>query len=87
MVEGEVKREVESQTLGATTLRDLFALDRRLGRKTEVKDCMWIAQLLEHGLLQGSFVPPAPIRDKRPELRISLLMRIPAIMIARSDRS
>ena len=33
------------------------------GRKTDVKDCVWIAQLLEHGLLRGSFVSPAPIRD------------------------
>jgi transposase len=35
------------------------------GRKTDVKDCVWIAQLLEHGLLRGSFVPPAPIRELR----------------------
>ena len=35
------------------------------GRKTDVADCVWIAQLLEHGLLRGSFVPPAPIRELR----------------------
>src|SRR5436853_2266817 len=35
------------------------------GRKTDVKDCAWIAQLLEHGLLRGSFVPPVPIRELR----------------------
>src|SRR2546428_154381 len=35
------------------------------GRKTDVKDCVWIAQLVEHGLVRGSFVPPAPIRDLR----------------------
>ena len=35
------------------------------GRKTDVKDCEWLAQLLEHGLLRGSFIPPAPIRDLR----------------------
>jgi transposase len=35
------------------------------GRKTDVKDCAWIAQLLEHGLVRGSFVPPAPIRELR----------------------
>lgn len=35
------------------------------GRKTDVKDCEWIAQLLEHGLLTGSFIPPAEIRDLR----------------------
>ena len=30
------------------------------GRKTDVKDCEWIAQLLQHGLLRASFVPDAP---------------------------
>ncbi len=35
------------------------------GRKTDVKDCQWIAQLLQHGLLKASFVPPAPIRSLR----------------------
>lgn len=35
------------------------------GRKTDVKDCEWIAELLEHGLLRGSFVPPAPLRKLR----------------------
>ena len=35
------------------------------GRKTDVKDGEWIAQLLEHGLLRGSFVPPPPIRELR----------------------
>jgi transposase len=35
------------------------------GRKTDVKDCAWIAQCLECGLLRGSFVPPAPIRELR----------------------
>jgi transposase len=35
------------------------------GPKTDIADCAWIAQLLEHGLLRGSFVPPAPIRELR----------------------
>src|SRR5206468_5658378 len=35
------------------------------GRKTDVKDCDWIAQLLEHGLLKASFVPPRPQRELR----------------------
>jgi transposase len=34
-------------------------------RKTDVKDCQWLAQLLEHGLLKGSFIPPVAIRDLR----------------------
>lgn len=35
------------------------------GRKSDVQDSAWIAQLLENGLLRGSFVPPTPIRDLR----------------------
>jgi len=35
------------------------------GRKTDVHDSEWIADLLRHGLLQGSFIPPAPIRALR----------------------
>ena len=35
------------------------------GRKTDVADSAWIAQLLEHGLVRPSFVPPRPIRELR----------------------
>jgi transposase len=35
------------------------------GRKTDVCDAAWLVELLEHGLLRGSFVPPAPIRELR----------------------
>jgi transposase len=35
------------------------------GRKTDVKDAEWIAELLAHGLLRPSFIPPAPQRDLR----------------------
>jgi transposase len=35
------------------------------GRKTDVTDAVWIAQLVEHGLIRPSFVPPAPIRRLR----------------------
>jgi transposase len=35
------------------------------GRKTDVKDAEWIAELLKHGLLRGSFIPPLPQRDLR----------------------
>jgi Transposase len=34
-------------------------------RKSDVRDAEWIAQLLEHGLLQPSFVPPPQIRRLR----------------------
>jgi transposase len=35
------------------------------GRKTDVKDCEWLADLLQHGLVRGSFVPPTEIQDLR----------------------
>jgi transposase len=35
------------------------------GRKTDVKDAEWIAQLLQHGLLSPSLIPPPPIRELR----------------------
>jgi transposase len=35
------------------------------GRKTDMMDCQWIAELLRHGLLRGSYVPPLLVRDLR----------------------
>jgi transposase len=35
------------------------------GRKTDVNDATWLADLLAHGLIRGSFVPPAPIHALR----------------------
>lgn len=35
------------------------------GRKTDVKDAEWIAELLRHGLVRGSFIPPQAQRDLR----------------------
>jgi transposase len=35
------------------------------GRKTDVTDSQWITELLQHGLLHASFVPPQPIRELR----------------------
>lgn len=35
------------------------------GRKTDVKDAQWIAELLQHGLLKGSFIPDVDQRDLR----------------------
>ena len=35
------------------------------GRKTDVSDAAWLAQLAAHGLLRASFVPPEPIRELR----------------------
>jgi transposase len=35
------------------------------GRKTDIKDAEWIAELLQYGLLRGSFIPPQPQRELR----------------------
>jgi transposase len=39
------------------------------GRKTDVRDAQWIAELLQHGLLKASFIPPAPQRELRELVR------------------
>jgi transposase len=44
------------------------------GRKTDVNDAVWIAQLLEHGLIRPSFVPPPPIRELRDLTRYRKLL-------------
>src|SRR5438874_127234 len=48
------------------------------GRKTDQKDSEWIADLLQHGLLRGSFVPPQPTRELRDltRYRVSLAQEI-----------
>lgn len=40
------------------------------GRKTDVKDCQWLAQLLSCGLLRASFIPPKPQRELRDLTRM-----------------
>jgi transposase len=42
-----------------------YHLKKVPGRKSDVSDAQWIAQLLQCGLLQGSFVPPRAIRELR----------------------
>jgi transposase len=51
--------EFEVQLLNAAHMRNVP------GRKTDVSDAAWIAQLVEHGLVRPSFVPPPPIRRLR----------------------
>lgn len=40
------------------------------GRKTDVKDCQWLAQLMACGLLRASFIPPKPQRELRDLTRM-----------------
>jgi transposase len=54
--------EEEGRTLILVNAQHVKALP---GRKTDVKDSEWLADLLRHGLLHSSFVPPQPIRVLR----------------------
>ena len=46
-------------------LRNAHHLRNVPGRKTDVKDSEWICQLVQHGLVRPSFVPPPEIRRLR----------------------
>lgn len=52
------------------------------GRKTDIKDCEWIADLLQHGLLRGSFVPPQPQRDLRDLTRYRVRLEESKVRVA-----
>ena len=45
------------------------------GRKTDMADAEWLAQLLECGLLAGSFIPPAEVKAARDVIRYRSLCR------------
>ena len=45
------------------------------GRKSDVNDATWISDLLAHGLIRASFVPPAPIQDLRDLTRTRTELR------------
>jgi len=40
-------------------------ISSRCRSKSDIRDWQWIAQLLQHGLLKGSFIPPLPQRELR----------------------
>jgi transposase len=44
------------------------------GRKTDQRDCQWIADLYKHGLLRSSFVPPREVRDLRDLTRTRAIL-------------
>lgn len=57
------------------------------GKKTDLKDGEWIGDLLQHGLLRKSFVPPKPIRDLRDLTRCrAMLAREKARLSARIQK-
>lgn len=53
------------ETRFAVVLVNAHHIKQGPGRKTDVKDSEWIAQLLQHGLLRPSFIPPRPTRELR----------------------
>lgn len=58
------------------------------GRKTDVRDAEWIADLLQHGLLRPSFIPPAPQRELRELTRYrSTLLRERAAEVNRIQKT
>jgi transposase len=58
------------------------------GRKIDVKDCEWIAELLRHGLLRGSFVPERPQRELRELTRYrTALVRERAAEVSRLQKT
>ena len=50
-------------------------LKRMPGRKTDVSDCAWLAQLLDHGMLRPSFIPPREIRELRDLVRYRVSLK------------
>lgn len=60
----EERREFELLLVNAQHIKQVP------GRKTDQKDSEWIADLLQHGLLRGSFVPPVEVRRLRDLTRM-----------------
>jgi len=52
------------------------------GRKTDVRDCEWLAQLLQAGLLKGSYIPPRPQRDLRDLTRMRAQLTVEMTSVA-----
>jgi transposase len=50
------------------------------GRKTDIKDSEWLADLLRHGLLKASFIPPQPIRELRELTRYRKSLTHPRVV-------
>ena len=50
-------------------------IKRMPGRKTDVSDCAWLAQLLDNGMLRPSFIPPREIRELRDLVRYRVSLK------------
>ena len=59
----------------------------RRGRKTDMRDCEWIAEMVQYGLVEGSFIPPANIRELRELTRYrSTFVRERAMLVNRVQK-
>lgn len=56
---------LEAQEVFELVLANAAHIRNVPGRKSDVNDATWIADLLAHGLIRSSFVPPAPIQELR----------------------
>ena len=56
------------------------------GRKTDIRDCEWIADLLQHGLLRRSYVPKQEQRDLRDLTRYRVRLNEDKVRLANESR-
>ncbi len=86
---GEFWKPLYNVLEGSFTLLvvNAYHLKQVPGRKTDVKDAAWIAELLAHGLLRSSFIPPEPQRDLRDLTRQrTILVRERAAVVQRLQK-
>src|SRR6185295_15417730 len=60
LTEGEVREDAFH-----LVLVNAMHIKKVPGRKTDVSDAQWIAELIAHGLVHGSFVPPTPVQERK----------------------
>ena len=56
------------------------------GRKTDVNDAMWLAELLAHGLIRASFVPPVAVQELRTRTRTRTPTPTPTYTLKRTRK-
>jgi transposase len=81
---GVYRRPVYAVLEGRFDLSNARHIRNAPGRKTDVKDAEWIADLVRHGLIAKSFVPPAPQREL-PEFMLKAVIEGSASAEAMAD--
>jgi Transposase len=62
-------------------LANAMHVENAPGRKTDVNDAMWLADLLAHGLIRSSFVPPMAVQARRDLTRSRLVGAVSAVAL------